>query len=362
MQNSEEDNMKKEILDTLVCQQCLGNLSFDRSNLVCSNCKTVYPISNGLIFMGYAKNREIEIKKIIQTERDHQTNLEEMQKHYDFAYPSFKHGLLSINILAHDTKENSPIAIDIGCGGAPMSKMLCEKGFDTYCCELDPNSLFAGFQWKHPNLGLGKYVVCDSSILPFPSNSIDAVYCKEFVHHIEDYKSIFSEVNRVLKKGGIFLMIEPTSTFPLFLQNRVNDNHYGHHYQTIFNYYSALKKNGFLPYRYYVLLSGKNKRQRLINMFTFNKLINCLNQQIFSKPKTSRIGLILKMFIQKLAGGSNFIFSKKIRNVSNYIERPKIQIVEPSELILTEEYLTDPRLDKFNEILNDVYEEILHFA
>ena len=96
--------MRKEILCILKCQQCLGKLNFEKENLVCNNCKTLYPIWKGLVFMGYDKNKKSEIEKIISTERDHQTNLDEIQKHYDFSYPSFKIGLLSTMILKHDIK------------------------------------------------------------------------------------------------------------------------------------------------------------------------------------------------------------------------------------------------------------------
>ena len=52
--------------------------------------------------MGHDINKKDEIEKIISIERDHQTNLEEIQKHYDFASPSFEIALLTIRILKHD--------------------------------------------------------------------------------------------------------------------------------------------------------------------------------------------------------------------------------------------------------------------
>lgn len=344
--------MRKEILKILRCQKCLGKLTYEKGNLICNNCKATYPVHNGLVFMGYDKNKKDEIGKIIATERDHQTNLDEIQKHYDFAYPSFKIGLLSTRILKHDVKTSKPVAVDIGSGGAPMSKMLSELGFNTYRCELDPNSLYSGLFWKHCNLDVGKHIVCDAGILPFSNNSIDVVYCKEFTHHIEDYNSVLMEINRVLRKDGIFVMIEPTLQIEP-LQCKESMEHFGHHYQTIFSYYVALKMCGLLPYRYYLYFYRKSKKVKLLNT-----LKRYFIKQIFLKSKTTTLGLLLKMHIQRLIGGTNVIFSKKIKNISISKKIPEIQIVDPSFLVLDENYLQDNKLQKFNEILLCVRKEI----
>ncbi len=344
--------MRKEILDTLRCQQCLGKLTFKVDKIVCDNCKIVYPVSKGLIFMGYDKTRKNEIEEVISTERDYQTNLDEIQKHYDYAYPSFKVAFQCISILKHDIfNKINPIAIDIASGGAPMSKMLSENGFDTYRCELDPNSLYSGLFWKHYNLDIGKHIVCDATILPFPNNSVDVIFCKEFVHHIQDYRSFFMEINRVLKINGIFFMLEPTTSIISQLKSFFQkDEHFGHHFQTMTKYLLALKKNGFLPYRYYLYNYGTSKKLKFLN-----GLKNLFHTQIYSMSKTSITIFLLNIFTQRVIGSDNVVFLRKIENIPAYKERPKIQIINPSQLILNENYLNDLRLEKFNEILNDVY-------
>ena len=342
--------IRKATLNVLRCQQCLGKLSFADDRLVCSSCGMVFPISKGLVFMGYDERKKDEIETIISIERDHQTNLDEVQQHYDFAYPSFEVALSSISILMlkGDVEGSNPIAIDMGCGGSPMSKILSEHGCDVYRCELDPNSLYSGLFWKHHNLGVGKHIVCDATILPFENNSVDIVFCKEFVHHVDDYGTLFIEVNRVLKKEGVFLMIEPTLEFL-----RPKDTKVGHYYQSICAYYSSLKDAGFFPYRYYLYYYGKSKRLRFLNV-----LKSFLHRQIYSGLETSKLDMFLKMWIQRLIGGSNVIFSRKVEHKATYKERPKIHIVDPSQLVLDERYLTDIRLERFVEILDDVRREI----
>ena len=342
--------MKRNILETLKCQQCFGKLIHKKNKLVCSNCKKQFPISKELVFMGYDENKKDEIEKIINVESAHQTDREDIQKHYNFAYPSFKIGLSSIRILKRDINNDNgkPVAVDVGSGGAPISNILAQNGFDAYRCELDPNSLYSGLCWKNGRLDVGKHIVSDCSLLPFSNNSINVVFCKEFVHHLNDYNGFFNEVNRVLKKGGVFLMIEPTK---ILVAKPVK--HFGHHDQTINKYYSALKKNKFFPYRYYLYYYYNSKRLKFLNV-----LKSFYNNEIYSMKNTNFFNRRLKKVIQRLIGGSNVLFNRKTDNMPNYQERPRIKIVEPNRLKLSESYLTDPRHDKFEEILNKVYEDL----
>jgi len=348
--------VRKKALDILRCQQCLGKLSCGQNELVCMKCNLRFPIHQGLIFMGFDENKTREINKIIFEERKHQTNLDEIQKHYDFAYPSFKIGLSSIRVLKYDIGKKNMIAVDLGSGGAPMSKMLSENGFDTFRCELDPNSLYSGFIWKHNKLYTGKHIVCDATFLPFENCSIDAVFCKEFIHHVKDYKSLFIEINRVLKNGGIFLMIEPTHNLIYisdFLKKQ-GSHKFGHYYQSTFNYYSTVKKNGFFPYRYYLYFYDRSRRLNFLNLMK-----DFLNNQIDLKSKTTKLDLLFRMCINMLIGGSIVIYSRKIRNINTYKKRPNIQVVELSQLKLNENYLTDDRLNKFYEIFNKIRNEFI---
>jgi len=162
------------------------------------------------------------------------------------------------------------------------------------------------------------------------------------------------EINRVLKKDGIFLMIEPTSwiLFSLTQKFAKEKGDPQHHYETINRYFSALKRTGFLPYRYYLYNYG-SKRLKFLNMIK-----NSFHTQLYSMSKTSKVGLLLKMLVQRLIDGSSVVFSRKVENMPTYKERPKIEIIEPSRLVLDENYLNDARMEKFDEILNDVYNDV----
>jgi ubiquinone/menaquinone biosynthesis C-methylase UbiE len=57
--------------------------------------------------------------------------------------------------------------------------------------------------------------------LPFPPSSFNVVTCYSVLHHIEDLQTVFSEIRRVLKPGGVFYADESPSQHyrELLLQN-----------------------------------------------------------------------------------------------------------------------------------------------
>ena len=51
--------------------------------------------------------------------------------------------------------------------------------------------------------------VADATDLPFEDKEFDCVVCSEVIEHIENRDKAFSEINRVLKKGGTFVITTP---------------------------------------------------------------------------------------------------------------------------------------------------------
>lgn len=54
-----------------------------------------------------------------------------------------------------------------------------------------------------------EYFVADATNLPFPENSFDYVICSEVIEHIPEDEKALSEVKRVLKNNGIFIVTTP---------------------------------------------------------------------------------------------------------------------------------------------------------
>lgn len=84
-----------------------------------------------------------------------------------------------------------------------------------------------------------KYLNCDTSLLPFESNSFDIVFAFEVFEHFSNPQFVIEEIKRVLKDKGTLLISTPT---PL-------TNHWPRlFYPSVFekkNFYEFLSVNGF---------------------------------------------------------------------------------------------------------------------
>jgi ubiquinone/menaquinone biosynthesis C-methylase UbiE len=58
-------------------------------------------------------------------------------------------------------------------------------------------------------------VLLDSSKLPFYDNEFDKVVMVDTIHHLENHKITLEEVCRILKPGGLLLILEPNKSNPL---------------------------------------------------------------------------------------------------------------------------------------------------
>lgn len=56
---------------------------------------------------------------------------------------------------------------------------------------------------------MGIDTVVDATQLPFEDDSFDLVYAVDVVHHVDNLSEMFSEIERVLRPGGIFFIREP---------------------------------------------------------------------------------------------------------------------------------------------------------
>ncbi len=91
--------------------------------------------------------------------------------------------------------------IDLGGGWGQHARIVADMGFDV--TSVDRESATSGVA----------SVICDFMVepLPFEDNSIDIVFSKSVIEHfyVCDLPLIMSEVNRVLKPGGAFVITTP---------------------------------------------------------------------------------------------------------------------------------------------------------
>ncbi|KHE72012.1 class I SAM-dependent methyltransferase [Halobacillus sp. BBL2006] len=97
--------------------------------------------------------------------------------------------------------------LDIATGGGHVAKSLSPLVRSVFATDLTKDMLQNTA--KHLRaLSNIHFVVADAEELPFLDESFDAVTCRIAPHHFPSPESFITEVERVLKPGGIFLMID----------------------------------------------------------------------------------------------------------------------------------------------------------
>lgn len=97
--------------------------------------------------------------------------------------------------------------LDVGCGNGILTRTLYESA---------PQLEFWGIDKSKRQIAKAKsyaahihYKVANAEKLPFAANYFNAVVCFEVLEHVDSIAKVMGEVNRVLKKGGIFYLTTP---------------------------------------------------------------------------------------------------------------------------------------------------------
>jgi len=135
------------------------------------------------------------------------------------------------------SKYSKGITIDIGSGNSPYKKYL---NVDKYI-SVDKKTTSAVTYQNNQN-----EIDADAKNLPFKDNYADTILLNQVLEHIDDYEKVLSEIYRVLKPNGIFIISVP---FIYNIHSEPNDyfrfSEYGLKY--------LLKKHNFKIEKFYYL-------------------------------------------------------------------------------------------------------------
>ena len=98
--------------------------------------------------------------------------------------------------------------LDIGCADGTITRRIAENklklrvwGVDYYREAID---------YAKSKKSRVIFACSDARKIPFKSNTFDFVICIETLEHIPDNQKVLSEIHRVLRKGGILIVIQDT--------------------------------------------------------------------------------------------------------------------------------------------------------
>jgi ubiquinone/menaquinone biosynthesis C-methylase UbiE len=116
---------------------------------------------------------------------------------------------LELNKLKNSNLENSNIKyLDIGCGNGAKTLLF------QHLFKLSKNNVFGtdiatwGPYQKNKKTLPFQFKLINNNKLDFKDNSFDLITCILTLHHIKEMDKIIREIKRILKNGGIFLLIE----------------------------------------------------------------------------------------------------------------------------------------------------------
>ena len=126
------------------------------------------------------------------------------------------------NLNKYFTKKPSEMKIlDFGCGSGFFTGELQSNGYKSFGIDISEEAIKFG-ELK----GIKNLSVQDSHKLNYPDNNFDAVLSMDVLEHLEDESWAISEVGRILKPSGKFIVMVPAYQFLWGVQDEV-----AHHYR-----------------------------------------------------------------------------------------------------------------------------------
>ena len=100
--------------------------------------------------------------------------------------------------------------LEIGPGKGKTAISLVRAGYDIVVIDTDEGMLKTtalNLAYKKL-LGQVEFYIMDAYALEFQENSFSNIFMVEVLHHIENINGVFEEIDRVLTKGGIFILAD----------------------------------------------------------------------------------------------------------------------------------------------------------
>lgn len=114
--------------------------------------------------------------------------------------------------------ENS-ICVDIGCGGGYISKEIFNR-YNCYIYSFDNSTSAICYAKKHNNFVKSNYFLSSANSIALPDETADFIFCIGVLEHIPDLDTALSEIYRILKHNGKFVILS-SNFYSLVFTDRI---------------------------------------------------------------------------------------------------------------------------------------------
>jgi malonyl-CoA O-methyltransferase len=122
---------------------------------------------------------------------------------FDFVHTVTRDGLMA---RLEPMLVRAKTVVDLGCATGTAYKPLAKKFRGAHIIALDQSTRMLQVAGEKRSW-FSKYSLlrAQANAIPLADQSVDVVFCNQLLPWIEDGRSVFSEVGRILRKNGLFL-------------------------------------------------------------------------------------------------------------------------------------------------------------
>lgn len=204
--------MNEEILRQICCPKCHSDIETFEVHYRCSKCQTNYPIVDTIpdfaIEVGDSLADDITKTNVLfydSTAQHYEDDYDSLPKTVGFAMkgliekdtPSNSYSQKRIKEIISKYYDAKGLFLDIGCGTGQLLQLLGAKNIRALGIDISMQMLKEDKR-RNPNC-----MRANNYRTPFKDNTFTMVSAFAVVHHMADLEMFFSEIFRILKKGGI---------------------------------------------------------------------------------------------------------------------------------------------------------------
>lgn len=229
----------------------------------------------------------------------------------------YKESLARYEFARRNLKKEARV-LDIGCGTGYGSAVLAEN-YEVIALDNDKEAIrYAKKHYKKPLFKTG-----NAEKLKFDDSSFDAVVAFELIEHLKNPQKFLSEVKRVLRRNGVFILSTPNKNFPKIAQSSYHIKEYGfddiHHllkkyFRTIKLYGQSKSKRAREAHKEF--LASQGTRQSIVDVDKFG--LRKLFPKRFKEWIWKYLGFFFGRQTQESLATKDFPIGKKINQNTEY--------------------------------------------